>query len=601
MKRLVWLLVALVPACGASDESPDAGIVTVGSAGGSQNEGEAGSDGDGNGDGGSASDGAGTGEPPPEEEEEADFRVPRASGRFVYSASEVTDSVAVIDSSNLGIDVVGVGRGPTVVVPIIPPDGRVGGVAVLDQASNDVALLTTTDAAQSSVRIVDVTPGANNLAVTGDGRFVFAYHDVDGPEALGPGSDQELTVIDTTNDLVSPMTVGAHPRAIEFDDAGRTAYVVTADGVNVVDLSTAMLDGKPDIVRVHVDDGLDPSLLEVQVAPNHGIALARVDGDARLVITDLVTRAQDVVELARIPTDLDISEDQSFAVLMLPTTEGSHFVEITLPPGATPEVRMHPVSGEYVGLAHLAPEGDTMVLYTTQNPPGAEPDPPGGGDTDSTSGPSDTDTDTATGTDTDAGMGSSSTTTAAGGESSSGGEPEPDDSDPVDPDADPRLRTTIARRNGGGWDTSITLFVDRPVHAVGIAPDGANGVLVHDQVEASIPFAYTLLDLAKEYPIKKLQTVEVEPGPILFTPAGDRAVVLLTDGGGVRRADQVDLRTFIVQSLGLGSPPRGAGYVEATDKVFVSQEHPIGRITFIDALGSIQTVTGFALGDAVKD
>src|SRR5688500_8651846 len=60
----------------------------------------------------------GNGQPPPEMEAEGDFRVPRASGRFVYSASETTDSVAVIDSVTLAIDVVGVGRGPTVVAPL---------------------------------------------------------------------------------------------------------------------------------------------------------------------------------------------------------------------------------------------------------------------------------------------------------------------------------------------------------------------------------------------------------------------------------------------------------------------------------------------------
>jgi hypothetical protein len=89
---------------------------------------------------------------------------------------------------------------------------------------------------------------------------------------------------------------------------------------------------------------------------------------------------------------------------------------------------------------------------------------------------------------------------------------------------------------------------------------------------------------------------------VLFSPEGDRAVVLLRDDAlGVQRIDRVDLRTFIVESLALGSPPEGAGYVDATAKIFVAQEHPTGRITFIDAGGDVQTVTGFRLNDAVKD
>jgi hypothetical protein len=140
--------------------------------------------------------------------------------------------------------------------------------------------------------------------------------------------------------------------------------------------------------------------------------------------------------------------------------------------------------------------------------------------------------------------------------------------------------------------------------AVGMAPDGTNAMLLHamDPELAATPWSYTLLDLSKEFPIKKLQVVEAEPGPVVFTPDGDRAVVLLRDdAAGVRRVDLVDLRTFIVDGLGLGSPPEGAGYVEATEKIFVSQEHPTGRITFLDREGNVETVTGYRLNDAVKD
>jgi hypothetical protein len=51
----------------------------------------------------------------------------------------------------------------------------------------------------------------------------------------------------------------------------------------------------------------------------------------------------------------------------------------------------------------------------------------------------------------------------------------------------------------------------------------------------------------------------------------------------------------------MGAPPAGLGHVEATDKIYVSQEHPSGRITFIDAEGDTQTATGYELNDAVKD
>jgi hypothetical protein len=568
---------AALGACGDAGgafEDPGDGI-----AGGSSGGSPPGSDGTGADDG--------NGQPPPEMEDEGDFRVPRASGRFVYSASETTDSVAVIDSVTLAIDVVGVGRGPTVVAPL----GAEGEVAVLDQRGNDVAILRTDDEGRTTVQIVPSSPGANNLAVSPDGMLVYVYHDVDGPEQLGPGSDQELTVIDVAMGSAYEMTVGAHPRDVVFDETGSVAYVVTDDGVNVVPTAELAMIGKPDLVPVVDDPGIDPATLEIQVAAEQGTALARIGGDLRLFATDLASGDRFTYDLPAPATDLDIAADGSFAIITLPSLGGSRFAELPLPVSPGDEPVVHDVDGEYVGLAHLSPDGQTMLLYTTVDPfmespraPGWAPalDPFAGGSSGSGSGESGSSDGASTGPATGTG----------------------DDGGAVPPDQDPRQRVTIARRGGGSWADRITLFVDHPVVAVGMAPDGTNAMLLHamDPELAATPWSYTLLDLSKEFPIKKLQVVEAEPGPVVFTPDGDRAVVLLRDdAAGVRRVDLVDLRTFIVDGLGLGSPPEGAGYVEATEKIFVSQEHPTGRITFLDREGNVETVTGYRLNDAVKD
>lgn len=586
----IGIALAVATACGDSGLSEGAFDSGLGGAGTAGEDGGA----DGAGADGTAGD---DGAPPPEEEEQGDFRVPQASGRWVYSASESSSSVAVIDSQTLAIDVVGVGQAPTVVVPL----DQTGHVAVLDQGSEDVAILTTGASGETTVEIVPVSPGANALAPSPDGGFVVVYHDVDGPELLGAGSDQELTVIDAQTLVTYEMTVGVHPREVVFASDGSVAYVVTDDGVNPIPMSDLAMLGKPDLVPVIDDPALDPALVEIAVAADQAVAIARIEGQPTLFTTNLQTTDQLAFDLPGIPTDLDLADDDAFVIATLPRLGGSAFVELALPiaAGGTPIV--HDVPGEYVGLAQLSPDGTTMILYTTVNPAGAAP-------------PADPDaivgdggvfggTVTGTGTDTGSDTGSESDTgtdTSSGSESTDDG----DDSGPAPPGEDPRQRVSIVRRGPAGWGEITTLFVDRPVESAGIAPDGADAILLHGQdPEASgAAWAYTLLDLAKPVPVKKLQTIETPAGPVLFTPDGDRAVMLLRDDSAdVRRVDLIDLRSFIVDALGLGSPPEGAGWVEATDKIFVSQEHPTGRITFIAADGDVQTVTGYRLNDAVKD
>jgi hypothetical protein len=160
---------------------------------------------------------------------------------------------------------------------------------------------------------------------------------------------------------------------------------------------------------------------------------------------------------------------------------------------------------------------------------------------------------------------------------------------------------TVLRREGGEW-VPFTFFTEQFVRSVGIAPDGATAIVLHEQPGAGGTWSYTLVDLSAEVPTKKLQNIPAEAHSVVFEQAGDRALLLVRDDlSEVRRADLIDLRTFIVTGIDLASPPVGGGSVAESEKFFVSQEHGTGRISFIDALGAIETLTGFELNDAVKD
>jgi hypothetical protein len=81
---------------------------------------------------------------------------------------------------------------------------------------------------------------------------------------------------------------------------------------------------------------------------------------------------------------------------------------------------------------------------------------------------------------------------------------------------------------------------------------------------------------------------------------------LLFNTASVRLVQRVSLSTFLVDSVSLGSRPVSIGSVAQSHKVFVSQEHPDGRITFIDwrapsIENATESVTGFELNSRIRE
>ncbi len=88
---------------------------------------------------------------------------------------------------------------------------------------------------------------------------------------------------------------------------------------------------------------------------------------------------------------------------------------------------------------------------------------------------------------------------------------------------------------------------------------------------------------------------------VALAPDGTRAVVTTRDDAfkryGVHLARMPSLQ---VDHLTLASAPLSVGVVPSAGRAFVSQQHPEGRITFIDLdTGSARTLTGFELGSRV--
>jgi hypothetical protein len=84
-----------------------------------------------------------------------------------------------------------------------------------------------------------------------------------------------------------------------------------------------------------------------------------------------------------------------------------------------------------------------------------------------------------------------------------------------------------------------------------------------------------------------------------------RAYVTLDGGdaeGAVVAVQQIELDSGVVRTIPLGSPPAAIGLLPDSNKIFVSQRHPLGRVSFIDVpTGQVRTVTGFDLNSQIID
>ena len=149
-----------------------------------------------------------------------------------------------------------------------------------------------------------------------------------------------------------------------------------------------------------------------------------------------------------------------------------------------------------------------------------------------------------------------------------------------------------------------TVRLYSPVLAVFLAPDARHAVVLHDTPAppSTAGGAFSLVPVAADLPAK-IVSAAAPPTAVAFASAGDRAVVAERDDTkkifGVFLAKLPELT---VDELPLASPPIAAGVVDGARRAYVAQQHPEGRITFVDLdTGAARTLTGFELSARVVD
>jgi hypothetical protein len=162
---------------------------------------------------------------------------------------------------------------------------------------------------------------------------------------------------------------------------------------------------------------------------------------------------------------------------------------------------------------------------------------------------------------------------------------------------------------------AVTWPLQKAVRAVAFDPTGTKAIVFHakapgdpadaDSFEEFVDrsYGYSLFDLDQGF--AKLQLTPVELGALAFAPAAPLAYITLDGGdeeGAVAQVQISDLHTGVVRSVTLGTPPDAVGVLPDAQVAFVSQRHPLGRISFIDiASGQMRTITGFDLNSRIID
>lgn len=144
-----------------------------------------------------------------------------------------------------------------------------------------------------------------------------------------------------------------------------------------------------------------------------------------------------------------------------------------------------------------------------------------------------------------------------------------------------------------------------PVLAVFSAPDAAHAVVLHDKTvgsggAAGSPGAFSIVPINAALPAKIVAT---QAAPTAVAVTNDRAIVAeRNDSAKIFGAYLALMPQLQVERYALASPPIAVGVVAGAKRAFIAQQHPDGRLTFIDLeTGVARTLTGFELSARVVD
>lgn len=510
-----------------------------------------------------------------EEEEEFEFSAPAVAGNRIFVANETLNAVAVIDSQTLRISSVPVGFKPTLVV------GSEANIFVLNAGASTVTRIDPETLKTTNFRVLR---RANDLVVSPDGSTAFSWFNPNKPAAQIDGQVDLAAVSIITTDASYQLAVGFNVSEIRFSEDGQFALIMSDDGISRVRISDITADAIAPPVALS-----GTPVQDVLVDASGRWAVGRREGLAGLFLVNLESQERVEAILGESPSDLDWIDDNTLLAMfrdsgtasVISIPEGLQNLANQTPPvemdmgvdsgtedagdmgedvgedvGADTGMMFTAVEGVQtidllftgIGAAEVAPNGEIALLFTTLN------------------------------------------------------------------DEKRAILLDIADLK------QRPLAFEKGVRGAVADAFGRTFVVLHSRVNLPISPTRTPLDpeyIERSYAISLVDVASAANRLVLTTHYPDKATLWSDDGGLVKlfmtfQKDQeqeldthrdlliADLGSFKTSTIRLASLPEGLGSVVAPRQIFVSQQHPQGRITFIDVDDlSRQTVTGYQLNAGI--
>ena len=505
---------------------------------------------------------------PPEQEEDVSYRAPVVSGRWVWTANPDTGKIAIVDAKSFSVRLADAGVAPTFLTAL-PSSANTSRVLVINTGSHDATLLSA--GATGSVKTTGPIPlpaDVNAWQVSRTGKFALAWTD---SHSLTPDPTQgyqDISVVDlrAAGPLATRLVVGFLPSRVFIDDAEERAYVVATSGITVIDLASA---SGPRVVQeepLTTDPHEDATTRDVSVLPDGSYALVRHDDSNIVTLLDLKTGDLSPVSLPGAVTDLDLTADAHSALAVVRADEQA--------PAAGDESAG--AGGDAAGAAGTPGPASANVSTLAILPiPGIFSDP------------------------------TVFDRVSVSGEVFGLVNIAPQGSEALlYTNAIPNSHITLLDTAPGAGYSHRTVDVHGYVHDVFPSPDGAYAIasLVPKDNGGKPGFAAIPLSVALP---PRVQTTDAPVFAVAQSSGpAPRAVITVSDNQAQFAAYIVRMPELVVDTVKLPSRPlaNATGLVPDAGMAYIAQEHPQGRITFIDLeTGVPRTITGFEISARVTN